>query len=257
MNNNHNYPKPKALITGFSSGIGYAYSNYLSKQGWDLSLISQQESKAKKAYDSINNPHAKYYIADLSKPEEVSRVLKNIESPQLIVANAGVTKYGEAGQLSSAEKRDLFYLLCTGVIDLIEYFLPNMKKTKGSRIVIISSIGAITPMPKSSIYAAAKSGIFSYGQSLHQELLKYNIPVTVSLPGYVKTEAHKRAGLEHLNRKVPSWMWVNAERVVLETENASQAGKSKIIPGIIYKLVKPFLQFNLANRLWNRITRRK
>ena len=52
-------------------------------------------------------------------------------------------------------------------------------------------------------------------------------------------------------------MWVDAERVVLETENASQAGKSKIIPGIIYKLVKPFLQFNLANRLWNRITRRK
>ena len=64
MNNNHNYPKPKALITGFSSGIGYAYSNYLSKQGWDLSLISQQESKAKKAYDSINNPNAKYYIDD-------------------------------------------------------------------------------------------------------------------------------------------------------------------------------------------------
>ena len=155
MNDNHNYPKPKALITGFSSGIGYAYSNYLSKQGWDLSLISQQESKAKKAFDAINNPHAKYYIADLSKPEEVLRVLKNIESPKLIVANAGVTKYGEAGQLSSAEKRDLFYLLCTGVIDLIEHFLPNMKKTKEGRIVIISSIGAITPMPKSSIYAAA------------------------------------------------------------------------------------------------------
>ena len=42
-------------------------------------------------------------------------------------------------------------------------------------------------------------------------------------------------------------MWVDAERVVLETENASQAGKSKIIPGIIYKLVKPF--FNLQKQI--------
>ena len=170
MNNKPNYSKPMALITGFSSGIGFAYSRHLSKQGWSLSLISQQESKAKKAYDSIDNAYSNYYTADLSQPEEVTRVLKNIESPELIVANAGITKYGEAGQLGSAEKRDLFYLLCTGVIDLIEYFLPEMKKRKKGRIVIISSIGAIIPMPKSSIYAAAKSGIFSYGQSLHQEL---------------------------------------------------------------------------------------
>ena len=40
-------------------------------------------------------------------------------------------------------------------------------------------------------------------------------PVTVSLPGYVKTEAHKEAGLEHLNKST-SWMWVDAKRVVLK-----------------------------------------
>ena len=64
-------------------------------------------------------------IADLSKPEEILRVLKNIESPKLIVAN-GVTKYGEAGQLSSAE-REIFLPTVHRRIDLIEHFLPNMK----------------------------------------------------------------------------------------------------------------------------------
>ena len=112
-------------------------------------------------------------------------------------------------------------------------------------------------MPKSSIYAAAKSAVFSYGQSLSKELLKYNIPVTVSLPGYVHTNAHKRAGLDHLNQKVPKWMWIQSKKVVKETEKASLKGKSKVIPGIIYKLVKPFLQISLANSIWNRITRRK
>ena len=112
-------------------------------------------------------------------------------------------------------------------------------------------------MPKSSIYAAAKSAIFSYGQSLSKELSKYNIPVTVSLPGYVHTNAHRRAGLDHLNQKVPSWMWIQSKKVVIETEKASLKRKSKVIPGMIYKLVKPFLQISLANSIWNRITKRR
>ena len=77
------------------------------------------------------------------------------------------------------------------------------------------------------------------------------------MPGYVKTEAHKRAGLDHLNKKIPSWMWVNANQVVEETEMASIKGKSTVIPGLIYKIVRPFLQMSLANSLWNRLTKRR
>ena len=62
----------------------------------------------------------------------------------------------------------------------------------GGRIVIISSIGAITAMPKSSIYSSIKSGIHSYGRSIASELKSKNISVTISMPGYVKTNAHKK-----------------------------------------------------------------
>jgi short-subunit dehydrogenase len=112
-------------------------------------------------------------------------------------------------------------------------------------------------MPKSSIYASAKSAIYSYGQSLSKELSNKNISVTVSLPGYVHTEAHDRAGLNHLKHKVPSWMWVSAEQVVAETENASMNKKSEVIPGIVYKLVRPFLRLSFASSIWDRITKRK
>ena len=134
--------------------------------------------------------------------------------------------------------------------------MPEMEKKDDARIVIISSIGAITPMPKSSIYAAAKSAIHSYGESLSRELRKKSITVTVSLPGYVKTKAHERAGLNHLKDKVPWWMWINAKQVVTETEKASIKGKAEIIPGKVYKLVRPFLNFNSAIRVWRKITRR-
>ena len=249
--------KKNALVTGFSSGIGFEYSKFLSERGWELSLVSQNKENAAAAYKALDNPFSRYHLADLSNYEGVSSITEAFKCPDLIVANAGITQYGNAGSLSQKQKGDLFYLLCLGVIDLIEHYLPEMISKQTGRIVIISSIGAITPMPKSSIYAAAKSAIFSYGQSLSKELLKYNIPVTVSLPGYVHTNAHKRAGLDHLNQKVPKWMWIQSKKVVKETEKASLKGKSKVIPGIIYKLVKPFLQISLANSIWNRITRRK
>ena len=248
--------KPSALITGFSSGIGLAYAKHLASRDWDLHLVSFDESRAEMGLKELNYPNTNVYLHDLSKPESIKELTKIIPTPNLLVANAGITKYGEAGTLTSNEKLNLFYLLCNGVIDLIESYLPEMEKKDDARIIIISSIGAITPMPKSSIYAAAKSAIHSYGESLSRELKQKNISVTVSLPGYVRTKAHKRAGLDHLIKKVPSWMWIEADQVVKETEKASLKGKTIIIPGLVYKLVRPFLKMSMANSLWNRITRR-
>ena len=248
--------KSKALVTGFSSGIGLAYSKYLALNDWELDLVAQNPEKSEMAFNAIKNKDSIYHLADLSKPEGVEEITKKVKVPDLIIANAGITMFGEVGSIDKEDRKDLFYLLCNGVIDLIEAYVPNMVKMGEGRIVIISSIGAVTPMPKSSIYASAKSAIYSYGQSLSQELSSKNISVTVSLPGYVKTEAHSRAGLNHLREKIPSWMWIDAERVVAETEIASLKGKSSVIPGKIYKLVRPFLGMSLATSLWNKITRR-
>ena len=52
-------------------------------------------------------------------------------------------------------------------------------------------------------------------------------------------------------------MWVSAEQVVKETERASIKRKSEVIPGIVYKLVRPFLRLSLANLIWNGMTKRK
>ena len=256
MTNNKQNKKPKALVTGFSSGIGFAYSKYLARNNWELELVAQNPEKSERAFDKIGNKESNYYLADLSKPEGVNEIVQKIKDPDLIIANAGITMFGEVGSINKEDRKDLFYLLCHGVIDLIEAYVPKMINRGKGRIIIISSIGAVTPMPKSSIYASAKSAIYSYGQSLSQELSSKNISVTVSLPGYVETEAHSRAGLNHLREKIPSWMWIDAERVVAETEEASLKRKSTVVPGRVYKLVRPFLGMSLATSLWNKITKR-
>ena len=248
--------KSRALITGASSGIGFSYAKYLRNQGWYLDLVSQNTERLRESEENLKYANSSFHSTDLRKIESVKYIIENFQTPDLIVANAGIAVNGAIGKLDEKEKNDAYYLMCGGVIDLIEGFVPKMIKNGGGRIVIISSIGAITAMPKSSMYSSIKSGIYAYGRSISAELKNKNVSVTVSMPGYVRTAAHKRAGLDHLENKVPSWMWINADQVVKETEKASKDGKTEIIPGRVYRITKPFLKFESAINIWRSITKR-
>ena len=246
----------RALITGSSTGIGFEYARYLSNKGWDLDLISQHKTRSMESKKKLSCEKAQFHIFDLGKKDSINSIVNNFETPDLIVANAGIAINGAIGDIKQDEKEYYYYLMCGGVIDLIEGFIPKILHKKNGRIVIISSIGAKVSMPKSSLYSSIKAGIYAYGKSISTELKNQNISVTVSLPGYVKTEAHERAGLDHLLKKVPKWMWVTPEQVVMETEKASLKGKLEIIPGKVYKIVKPFLNLKIAVNIWKMITKR-
>ena len=246
----------RAIITGSSTGIGFEYAKYLSKEGWSLDLISQNKARSLESKNKLSYEKAQFHIFDLGKKESINSIVNNFETPDLIVANAGIAINGAIGDIKQDEREYFYYLMCGGVIDLIEGFIPKMLDKRNGRIVIISSIGAKASMPKSSLYSSIKAGIYAYGKSISTELKNQNISVTVSLPGYVRTQAHERVGLNHLIKKVPRWMWINPEQVVLETEVASLKGKFEIIPGKIYKIVKPFLNFKIAIKVWRKITKR-
>ncbi|MDB2451267.1 SDR family NAD(P)-dependent oxidoreductase [Gammaproteobacteria bacterium] len=240
----------KALLTGFSSGIGFAYAKHLANNGWHLDLVSQNKERSLSALEDLNYDHCSVHSCNLSSSDELHNLMKEISTPDLLIANAGIGINGSVGKNSSRDIQDATYLMFGGVIGLIEYFLPKMKEKNSGRVVIISSIGALIPMPKSSIYAAIKSGIYAYGRSLNEELENTNVSVTVSLPGYVRTNIHQRSGLEHLTRKIPNWMWVSVDKVVNETEKASIKGKSRIIPGFLYRITSIFFNLKITKIIW-------
>jgi short-subunit dehydrogenase len=134
--------------------------------------------------------------------------------------------------------------------------VPRMVERGSGDVVIVSSIATFTPMRKAGPYAAAKTYATSYARSLALEVHGRGVRVVAVCPGYVRTDLHRRAGLDHLTKSVPGWMWLTPVDVVRATTRALRRGKTVVVPGLVYRIALPFLSSSTAQRLWRRITRR-
>ena len=104
---------------------------------------------------------------------------------------------------------------------------------------------------------ASKAFSTSYARSLDLEVRSSGVRVAALCPGYVRTDLHRHAGLDHLSSKIPSWMWLEPEDVVVAAQRALSSRRVVTVPGIVYRIVRPFLSSRLVQVLWQRLTRRR
>lgn len=248
-----------ALITGASSGIGRAFAQYYAVAGYDLVLVGRDVEQLKLVSEEIVAVDAtsQICVADLSKSDGVKSVLACCPQPDVVVANAGVTIAGRVGTREWADLEQMSYLLGVGVAQLLEGIVPAMTQRGSGDILIVSSIASLITMPNSVMYAASKSFVTAYGRSLAAESERFGVRVCVLCPGYVHTNLHERAGLSHLERQVPRWMWITSETVVQAGIRGLRRKKVVVVPGLVYRSVRPFLNSRAAQRLWRQLTKRR
>ena len=248
-----------ALITGASSGIGREFAMMLAKSGYDVVAVARRRELLESLAVELqaSGAQTRVVVADLSTNAGVQSVIAVASDADFLVLNAGITRAARVGTTSGDEILKLNTLLATGVVELCEAIVPQMMQRKTGDVVIVSSIAAFTPMPKSALYAAAKSYVMSYGRSLNLEVRGSGVRVCVVCPGYVRTDLHQQAGLTHLRARVPKWLWINSDDVVRAALKGLGNNKSVVVPGAIYRLARPFLGSWVAQTIWRRTTSRK
>lgn len=248
-----------ALITGASSGIGKAFALHYADAGSHLVLVGRDVEQLNSVREEVIAAGAscQICIADLSESDGIASLLELCPQPDVVVANAGVTVAGRVGTREWAQLEQMSYLLGVGVAQLLEGIVPAMTQRGSGDILIVSSIASLITMPNSAMYAASKSFVTAYGRSLAAETERFGVRVCVLCPGYVHTNLHERAGLSHLEKQVPGWMWISSDTVVQAGISGLRRKKIVVVPGRVYRSVRPFMNSRAAQRVWRQLTKRQ
>lgn len=247
------------MITGASSGIGEAFALHHARLGDTVVLAGRDSVALEQVAARVTDlgAQAEIVTADLAQPDGVERLGSLAGDADVLIANAGVTHAGSIGSTDRDQLDRLAYLMSAGVVRLCEIVVPAMVTRGSGTVIVVSSIAAFTPMRKAAPYAAAKSHVTAYARSLAAEVEPKGVRVLSVCPGYVRTDLHRRAGLDHLSTTVPAWMWIEPGDVVTTTVKALRGTRHVVVPGLAYRLVRPFLASSVAQRTWSRLTRRR
>lgn len=230
----------------------------LAQNGYDIVAVARRRELLESLASELQkfDAQTQVVVADLSTSAGVQSVIDAAKDVDFLVLNAGITRAARVGKTSAEELKGLNTLLATGVVEVCEAIVPQMVQRKTGDVVIVSSIAAFTPMPKSALYAAAKTYVMSYGRSLNLEVRSSGVRVCVICPGYVRTELHQNAGLAHLRQRVPKWLWINSHDVVRAALDGLRKNKSVVVPGFVYRLARPFLGSRVAQAIWQNTSKR-
>lgn len=117
----------------------------------------------------------------------VDRVRQAAGPVDVLVNNAGYVHEGPLEELPLADLKAIFETNFFGAVRMIQAVLPSMRERRTGRIINVSSLAGLMPLPFLGPYCASKHALESYSESLRHELLPLGIHVTLVEPGYFKT----------------------------------------------------------------------
>jgi len=184
-----------AIITGASSGIGYATALALSKAGAKVAIGARRTDRLAKLEDEIKQNGGEVFSQklDVTLKSEcdsfVDAVLKKWSSVDILVNNAGIMPLSFLKNQKVDEWDQMIDVNIKGVLYCTSAVIPHMREKKSGHIVNLSSVAGRIVFPAGSVYCATKHAITAFSEGLRQELsARSNIRVTCIEPGVVSTE---------------------------------------------------------------------
>jgi uncharacterized protein len=230
-----------ALVTGASAGIGRAFASELASRGHDVVLTARRRDRLDALAAQLTARYgvkAHVFAEDLADPVAGERLVRALDDHNLVIDvlinNAGFGVPGRYASTTWEQQRAFLQVLVTAVAELTHRLLPGMLGRRWGRIVNVASLAGLLPgVAGHTLYAAAKSFVISFSESLALETAAQGINVTASCPGFTLSEFHDVTGTRKQVNTLPKWLWLDADRVAGESVDAVMAGRTIYVPGPI------------------------
>jgi NAD(P)-dependent dehydrogenase (short-subunit alcohol dehydrogenase family) len=186
-----------ALVTGGTSGIGFATAKEFIKQGAKV-VITGRDEKALNAALAELGESASGLVADSSRISDIEETMNFIKAKHgqldVLFYNAGIALFMPMEQFDVESYRKTFEINTFGAFFTVQKAIPLL--SNGARIILNGSINAHLGMPNSSVYAASKAALLSFARTMTAELIGRKIRVNVVSPGPVETPLYGKLGLD-------------------------------------------------------------
>jgi hypothetical protein len=229
---------PAALVTGPTAGIGNAFARRLAATGHDLVLVSRDAARLAATSAQLEKQYgitAEVLPADLSTHDGmvvVEERLRDAGRPvDVLVNNAGFALRKPYLANDIAEEEGLLNVLVLAVLRLTHAALSGMVERKHGAVINVSSVSGFVPR---GTYSAHKAWVTLFSEGLAPRVAGSGVRVMALVSGFVRTELHQRAQMNMAG--MPSFMWLDADRLVTTAMRDLERGKRVSVPGGLYKV---------------------
>ncbi len=207
--------KQLALITGASSGIGYAMALQLAARNIDLVLVARNNEKLIEMQLALAGQYGisvHIFAQDIGSADAAKALYASVTQQGLrvdiLINNAGVGLYGTFTETDLDTEISMINLNITALVVLTKLFARDMKSRGQGKIMNVASLLSFLPFPYYTVYSATKAFVLAFSETLAAELDGSGVVVSSICPGPVDTGFNSTAMLTtnaySANKPVPA-----------------------------------------------------
>jgi len=247
-----------ALVTGSSSGMGFATAIMLARAGIHTYASMRNLKKSKIITELASTENLPLQVVQLdvidkkSVKEAITKIVTEKERIDVLVNNAGYGLFGSLEDISIEELKAQFETNFFGVIRVTQLVLPIMRKQKSGTIVNVSSVGGRIGLPVLSAYHSTKFALEGLSESMSYELEPFGIRVVIIEPGVIRTNIMNSSIIakKAQDPKSPYFSLIqkveNNFKLMMENESSPPEEVAKAILGVVTS-ENPQLRYTVGN----------